>query len=81
MHDELKTISELKNNTHAMVHHFTGGKELTHRLLVLGFTPGTEIEVIQNYGIGPIIVSVKDSRVALGRGEANKIMVKKLDRG
>jgi len=81
MQDELKAISELKSNAHALIHHFTAGKELVNRLLVLGFTPGTEIEVIQNYGRGPIILSVKDSRVALGRGEANKIMVRELDQG
>jgi ferrous iron transport protein A len=81
MQGELKAISELGVNAHALVHHFTGGKELINRLLVLGFTLGTEIEVIQNYGKGPIILSVKDSRVALGRGEANKIMVRELKYG
>jgi len=81
MQGEPKAISELKVNSHALVDHFTGGKELINRLLVLGFTLGTEIEVIQNYGKGPIILSVKDSRVALGRGEANKIMVRELKYG
>jgi Fe2+ transport system protein FeoA len=31
--------------------------------------------VIQNYGHGPIIVNLRDTRVALGRGEAGKILV------
>jgi ferrous iron transport protein A len=41
----------------------------------LGFTPGAEITVIQNYGRGPILVEVRQTRVALGRGEATKIVV------
>ncbi|MBU1749340.1 MAG: ferrous iron transport protein A [Chloroflexi bacterium] len=31
--------------------------------------------MVQNYGHGPIIVTVRDTRIALGRGEAGKIWV------
>jgi ferrous iron transport protein A len=41
----------------------------------LGFTPGTEVTVVQNYGRGPLIARVRDARIALGRGEAGKIYV------
>jgi len=34
--------------------------------------------VIQNFGHGPIIVLVRSTRVALGRGEAMKVQVRKL---
>lgn len=70
-----KNLCDLVNGEHARVHQILGGREFSNRLLVLGFTLGAEVEVIQNYGYGPIIVSVKDSRVALGRGEAKKILV------
>lgn len=46
-------------------------------MLTLGFTPGTRVTVIQNYGHGPLIVRVRDTRVALGRGEAEKILVRR----
>ncbi len=45
------------------------------RLASLGFTPGANLHVVQNYGRGPIIVTLRDTRVALGRGEAQKILV------
>jgi Fe2+ transport system protein FeoA len=45
------------------------------RLASLGFTPGVEIQMLQNYGHGPLVVTVRGTRVALGRGEARKIMV------
>ena len=48
-----------------------GGKEETRRFLEnLGFVPGGESEIGGN-----MIVNVKDSRVAIGKDMANKIMV------
>ena len=56
---------------------FIGGRRISDRLLVMGFTLGAEVTVIQNPGFGPVIVNVRDSRIALGRGEARKVMVSK----
>jgi ferrous iron transport protein A len=44
----------------------------------LGFVPGSVVTVIQNYGHGPVLVTVKDVRIALGRGEALKVLVEVL---
>jgi ferrous iron transport protein A len=52
-----------------------GGHDFLSRLASLGFTPGARLRVVQNYGRGPLIVSLRDTRVALGRGEAEKILV------
>lgn len=52
-----------------------GGKEEIRRFLEnLGFVPGGTVTVVSEVG-GNIIVNVKDSRVAIGRDMANKIMV------
>ncbi len=52
-----------------------GGREETRRFLEnLGFVPGGTVTVISEMG-GNIIVNVKDSRVAIGKDMANKIMV------
>ena len=52
-----------------------GGKEETRRFLEkLGFVAGGMVSVIYETG-GNQIVNVKDSRVAIGRDMANKIMV------
>ncbi len=50
------------------------GKRLTHRLAELGLTPGVVMSVIQDSG-GPILLSVRDSRIAVGRGIAHKLDV------
>ncbi len=52
-----------------------GGKEETRRFLEnLGFVTGSLVAVVSEIG-GNIIVNVRDSRVAIGRDMANKIMV------
>ena len=52
-----------------------GGKEETRRFLEhLGFVAGGVVTVISETG-GNMIVNVKDSRVAIGKDMANKIMV------
>ena len=52
-----------------------GGKqEVKTHLENLGFVVGGAVTVINAIG-GNVIVNVKDSRVAIGRDMANKIMV------
>lgn len=51
------------------------GKEETRRFLEnLGFVTGGIVTVVSEIG-GNLIVNVKDSRVAIGKDMANKIMV------
>ena len=53
-----------------------GGKEETRLFLEkLGFVTGGEVTVISETG-GNMIVNIKDSRVAIGKDMANKIMIK-----
>ncbi|MCI9440050.1 MAG: ferrous iron transport protein A [Ruminococcus sp.] len=52
-----------------------GGKEETRRFIEnLGFVAGTEVTVVSETN-GNMIVNVKDSRIAIGKEMANKIMV------
>ncbi len=52
-----------------------GGRDQTRRFLEkLGFVNGTSVIVVSEND-GNIIVNVKDSRVAIGRELANKIIV------
>jgi ferrous iron transport protein A len=54
-----------------------GGAQFVSRMATLGFTPGAPLTMVQNFGHGPLIVLIRDARIALGRGEANKITVRK----
>ena len=52
-----------------------GGKEETRKFLEnLGFVTGGEVTVVSEIE-GNLIVNVKDSRVAIGKDMANRIMV------
>lgn len=52
-----------------------GGKEETRRFLEnLGFVVGGNVTVVSEIN-GNMIVNVKDSRVAIGKDMANKVMV------
>jgi len=55
--------------------HIDGGCMLQSRLATLGLIPGTPIEVVRNSSHGPFVVEVKGSRLVLGRGMANQILV------
>ena len=52
----------------------TGKDEVRQHLAELGFVVGSEITVVNDIG-GNVIVQVKDSRVALDKTMANRIMV------
>ena len=52
-----------------------GGREETKRFLKnLGFVAGGNVTVVSETG-GNLIVNIKDSRVAIGKDMANKIIV------
>ncbi len=52
-----------------------GGKEETRQFLEnLGFVTGGMVTVISQMG-GNLIVNIKESRIAIGKDMANKIMV------
>ena len=59
---------------HVQLESIKGGKKMLRRLTALGLTPGVELSVVQNTG-GALLLSVRGSRIALGRGMARRVMV------
>ena len=53
------------------------GRGLKNLLAAMGLVPNAEFVVIKTHRHGPMILNVKNSRLALGRGMAGKIMVTK----
>jgi ferrous iron transport protein A len=72
----VRRLHALKPGETGVITDLLGGHELVSRLAALGFTPGAPVTMVQNYGHGPIIVTIRDTRIALGRGEAGKVRVK-----
>jgi ferrous iron transport protein A len=44
----------------------------------MGITPGTKITVLQAQSVGPILLEVRDSKLALGRGMASCVIVSRI---
>ena len=68
-------LSHLRYGQSGLVVALQGGGDFRSRMLSMGFSPGCEVAVQQNFGRGPMIVCVRETRVALGRGESEKIIV------
>jgi Fur family ferric uptake transcriptional regulator len=57
-----------------------GGTAFTRRLADMGIFPGSHLGVVSSgRGGGPIVLSVKGSRIGIGRGMAARILVKRRD--
>ena len=69
MHLTLANIGEEN-----MIHKVGGSPEMRKHLEDMGFVAGGSVTVISTIG-GNLIVNVKESRVAISREMANKIMV------
>jgi len=69
------SLGELPEGARARLHRFQGGREFLGRMAALGFSVGASLHLLQNTGRGPVIVLIRDTRVALGRGEASKVLV------
>ncbi|MEJ2215280.1 MAG: FeoA family protein [Gemmatimonadota bacterium] len=69
------SLARLPTGAQAVVQRVCGGRELGRRLAGMGLTVGSRLEVLQNRGHGPVLVRVRYTRIALGYGEAAKILV------
>ena len=68
-------LVELAAGGKARVVGLSGGKDFADRVPSLGFVPGAEITMLRNLSRGPVLVLVRGTRIALGRGEAGKILI------
>jgi ferrous iron transport protein A len=59
------------------VNSIAGGEMICKRLMEMGINKGALIEVIRN-DVGPLIIGLGQTRFALGRGMAQKVMVKEV---
>jgi ferrous iron transport protein A len=77
--DEWVKLSGLPVGSRAAIKQVMGGRRLVHRLLSLGLRVGSEIELLQRRGSG-VVVACEGSRVALGAGVAEKLLVSLLEK-
>lgn len=69
------SLAQVPPGQRARVAAIHGGRGLVGRLAALGLIPGTLVTLLTNVGKGPVILEVRGARLALGRGQAEKILV------
>lgn len=53
-----------------------GGKRMQHRLAEIGMTVGSSFRILSGSPTGPIIIAVRGTRLAIGKGMMSHIFVK-----
>jgi DtxR family transcriptional regulator, Mn-dependent transcriptional regulator len=74
--ENLVALSELKSGQAGKIQFIRGGHSVLQRLLDMGLTPGTKVTLLKAAPFeGPIEISVRGSKLAIGRGIASKVFV------
>lgn len=72
---KMRSITDIKEGEKVQITQFRCERGIKHRLCSLGILNGQTVQVIKNDSHGPIIIKVLDSKIVLGRGQAEKIFV------
>ena len=68
-------LSYAKEEGAVTLYKIESGWHMRRRFIELGFLEKEKIIIIKNAGFGPIVVEVKGTRLAIGRGEAEHMLV------
>ena len=71
----IRKLIDIKEGETVTVDNIKGCTDMKSRLCHLGILCGHSIKVIKNDSKGPLVIAVFDSKIAIGRGQASKIMV------
>lgn len=74
--DAVKPLSHVRPGVTATVIGLLGGRGFQSRLVNMGLNVGVEVRVLHGgNGDGPALVATGQTRLALGRGMAHRVMV------
>jgi len=54
--------------------------QASEHLMNMGLRPGKKVEMLTNKGTGPLVLRVDECRIAMGRGAAMKIYVRRIEK-
>ena len=72
-------LSSVSSGEQVQIVNIEAGWGLQRRLADMGLTPGLKVMVIGSQRPGSVVLDVRGSRLALGRGISHKITVKAID--
>lgn len=72
--EEETPLSAINDGETVLVRRINGGNEIRHRLMVLGFLPGTPVQVFR-VSSGPIVLLLRGGKIVIDGDLANQIIV------
>ena len=72
------SLSEVKENTDAIISGLKGDTRFMSRITSIGLTPGCRVSVIKNDKNRPLLVYSRDTMIALNRNECEGISVEEV---
>ncbi|MFH1662592.1 MAG: FeoA family protein [Chloroflexota bacterium] len=72
-------LSTVPSGKQVQIVNIEAGWGLQRRLADMGLTPGLKVMVISSQKPGSVVLDVRGSRLALGRGISHKIIVRTTD--
>lgn len=78
-HGGLEPLSAMRRGDRGVVAVLRGGREFRDVMTGMGLRPGAEVTLMSKGGRGgPIMAAIGESRVALGRGMAERVWVRRV---
>jgi len=74
----MMTLTMASENEILRIVEVNHGYKFKKKLSEMGLYPNSTVELIKNDICGPLIVDVKGSRLIIGRGQAQKILVEEV---
>ena len=71
----IKSLANLHTGERGIVTSLKGGEKFRNKMLALGLIPGKEFEVIKGNKNGPFVLKIDETRLMLGYGMAEKIII------
>ncbi|HSW00815.1 MAG TPA: FeoA family protein [Sedimentisphaerales bacterium] len=72
---QMRALSTVTTGEKVRLVRVRAGRGLNSRLASMGFVPDAEIRVVSNGHPGPFVIIIKDIKMVLGRGVAQKVFV------
>ena len=55
---------------------FEGGQAFREKLYSMGLNPGVKVKILINTGHGPVEIEARQTKLAIGRGMAGRIIIR-----
>ncbi|MBW1783429.1 MAG: ferrous iron transport protein A [Deltaproteobacteria bacterium] len=72
---ETMVLSKVDQGKEVTLAHIKGGRGMKSKLHSMGLVPGAAFTVLSRSRRGPVILRVKDTRLAIGQGMAQRMIV------